>query len=80
MNNQTLIENLSSVLDKVFRSNDDISSTNIKEIYSDDTGLEAILNTPGRLVFFHFEFINFQGKRRDLCFIDLNIFIFGDLV
>lgn len=75
------IENLSSVLDKVFRSNDDISSTNIKEIYSDDdTGLEAILNTPGRSVFLHFEFINFQGKQRDLYFIDLNIFIFGDLV
>ncbi|PKC66464.1 hypothetical protein RhiirA1_394479 [Rhizophagus irregularis] len=47
---QVDIENLSSVLDKVFRSNDDISSTNIKEIYSDDdTGLEAILNTPGSL-------------------------------
>jgi hypothetical protein len=52
MDNQTLIENLSSVLDKVFRSNDSISSTNIKEIDSgDDTGLEAILNTRGRLVF-----------------------------
>ncbi|GBC10358.1 hypothetical protein RclHR1_09560012 [Rhizophagus clarus] len=48
MDNQSLIENLSNILDKVFRSNDNISSTNIKEIDSDDdTGLETILNTPG---------------------------------
>ncbi|RIA92489.1 hypothetical protein C1645_736305 [Glomus cerebriforme] len=50
MDNQNLIENLSGVLDKVFRSNDSIPPTSEKEKDSDnDTGLEAILNIPGSL-------------------------------
>ncbi|CAI2164308.1 11165_t:CDS:2 [Funneliformis geosporum] len=48
-NNQTLIEDLMGVLGNIFRSNDAVSSTNQEESMG-DTGLEAILNTSGRLV------------------------------
>ena len=49
MDNQTLIESLSDVLDNVFRSSDTMSLMNKTEKDSnDDIGLEAIL---GRLDF-----------------------------
>ncbi|CAG8526644.1 16476_t:CDS:2 [Funneliformis caledonium] len=48
-NNQTLIEDLSGVLNNIFRSNDTVSSTNQEEPMG-DTGLESILNTSGRLI------------------------------